>query len=82
MNEVLIKYIQEEIIGGEQELALSAEDDLLNSGLIDSLGIMRLIAFVENKFEIKVPPQDMMIENFMSVEAISSYIERVRPSTA
>lgn len=77
MKDTLIKYILEEIIADPEE-ELVADDDLLNSGLIDSLGIMRLIAFIENEFGMKIPPQDMVIENFMSVEAIATYIQKVK----
>ena len=76
MNEILIDYIREQLLGGRDKVPLAAEDDLLGSGLIDSMGMMSLIAFVESRFELKVPPQDMTIENFMTVEAISNYLNR------
>ena len=74
MNEILIDYIQEQLLGGRGEVQLIPEDDLLGSGLVDSMGMMSLIAFIENHFELKVPPQDMTIENFMTVEAIGNYL--------
>jgi len=76
MNEILIDYIKKQLLGGRDKVPLTAEDDLLGSGLIDSMGMMSLIAFVESRFELKVPPQDMTIENFMTVEAISNYLNR------
>ncbi len=78
MNDTLIRYIEEELLGGEQSIA--AEDDLLSSGLVDSLAIMRLISFIEQEYSIKVPPQDMTIEHFISVDAISNYIKSVKVS--
>jgi len=74
MNERIIQYIQEQLLGGDSEEDISVEDDLLNSGLLDSLGIVRLIAFIEGEYGIKVPPQDMVIDNFVSVEAMVNYI--------
>lgn len=74
MNQSIIKYIHEELLGDSLEEEIRVEEDLLNSGLIDSLGLMRLIAFIEEEHSIKVPPQDMVIENFISVEAIGNYI--------
>lgn len=74
MNKILIDYIQEQLLGGRGDVPLAAEDDLLGSGLVDSMGMMSLIAFIESRFELKVPPQDMTIENFMTVEAISNYL--------
>ena len=78
MNEIIINYIREHLLGGRDQVPLAANDDLLGNGLIDSMGMMSLIAFVESRFEIKVPPQDMTIENFMTVEAISSYLNRCK----
>ena len=79
MQETLINYIKKEL-AGDPGVALSAEDDLLNSGLIDSMGIMRLIAFIEEEFEVAIPPQDMVIDNFISVNAIAAYLEGAKAS--
>ena len=79
MQETLINYIKTEL-AGNPDVALSAEDDLLNSGLIDSMGIMRLIAFIEQEFDVAIPPQDMVIDNFISVNAIATYLQGVKAS--
>jgi acyl carrier protein len=50
-------------------------NDLLSEGIIDSLGMMKLIRFIEDKFDLKVRPEDMTIENFTSIETISNYIQ-------
>ena len=78
MNDVLIEYIQTQLLAGQGHVNLSPEDDLLGSGLVDSLGMIQLLAFIEEKFEIQIPPQDMTIENFMSVEDISQYLSRLK----
>ena len=72
----IIKFIQENLLSKTGEIELSAEDDLLGSGLLDSLGVMRLVGFVEETFNIKIPPEDIVIENFMDVKSIINYIER------
>lgn len=68
-------YIEEQLLGGNQT-KISEDDDLLMSGLIDSMGMMSLIAFIERQFEIKIPPQDMTIDNFQTVGAIGSYLNK------
>ena len=72
---IIIKYIQDNLLTGKVEIELSPEDDLLGSGLLDSMGVMRLVAFVEETFNIKIPPEDIVIENFMDVKAITNYVE-------
>lgn len=76
MESILIDYIKKEL-AGDPSATLTAEDDLLNSGLVDSMGVMRLIAFIEEEFNVKIPPQDLVIENFMSVAAIVGYLNKV-----
>lgn len=80
MNEIILKYIEEQILTSQSKVELAPEDDLLTSGLIDSMGMMKLIGFIENEFDFKVPPQDMTIENFMTVEAMSNYLSQRKPA--
>jgi acyl carrier protein len=37
---------------------------------------MKLVGFIEKEFEVKVPPEDIIIENFMDVEAIEKYLNK------
>jgi acyl carrier protein len=71
----IIKYIQDNLLTGKGEIELSPEDDLLGSGLLDSMGVMRLVGFVEETFNIKIPPEDIVIENFIDVKVITNYVE-------
>ncbi len=76
MKEIITAYINEEILGGAQAVEVNAEDDLLGSGLLDSLGMMALVAFIEQRFNTKIPPQDMTIENFQTIQSISNYLRK------
>ncbi|WP_400077198.1 phosphopantetheine-binding protein [Winogradskyella sp. R77965] len=75
MNKTIINYIQNELIVSPEAVDIDAEDDLLGSGLLDSLGMMKLVSFIEKRFELKIPAQDMVIENFMTVACISDYLK-------
>ena len=72
---IIIRYIQENLLTGKGEIELTPEDDLLGSGLLESMGVMRLVGFVEETFHIKIPPEDIIIENFIDVKAITNYVE-------
>jgi len=76
MTEILIKYISQQLLNNELEDELKAEDDLLGDGILDSLGMVKLILFIETEYKTKVPPQDMIIENFMTVQHISDYLAK------
>ena len=82
MTDILLSFIRQEFLAASARDALSAENDLLSEGIVDSLGIMRLIAFIESEFSTAVPPEDVTIENFINVQAISNYLSRSRPDQA
>lgn len=76
MDNILVNYIANELTNEALDEALEPSDDLLGSGILDSMGMMKLILFVEEEFAVKVPPEDMIIENFMTVEHIVTYLEK------
>ena len=80
MTEIIINYIKTELLIGQKNVELLAEDDLFETGLLDSLSIMRLIAFIEEQFEVKIPPQDLIIDNFITVDAMSHYLKGIKLS--
>ena len=68
----ILEYIQDELLDDIDDLA--ADDNLLADGMVDSLGMMRLTAFIEERFSIAVPPEDFTIENFRTVEVLERYL--------
>jgi len=75
MQDKIINYIKKELHGGDTTLDIDPEDDLLGSGLVESMGMMRLIQYVEEEFAVSVGPQDMTVENFMTVAAMVAFID-------
>ena len=70
---VLKEYIREELMNGSSN-DLDESENLLAAGIIDSLGILRLVSFVEEKFGIEVPDEDVTIDNLQSVKSMSDYV--------
>ena len=77
MTETIINHIKSQLSDDLKDQELGIHEDLLGSGILDSLGMMRLIFFIEEEFSIKVPPEDMTIENFLTVENIGNYLNKV-----
>ena len=71
----LIAYIVSDVLLDSSQFELAVDDDLLEDGLVDSLGIMKLLAYIESEFGFAVPAQDVTVETFMSVDAIVAYLE-------
>ncbi|MCM4165537.1 MULTISPECIES: acyl carrier protein [unclassified Arenibacter] len=73
MKESIIQFIKSEISNKKLE-DINGDEMLFDSGIIDSLGIMRLIAFIENESQEKIPYQDLTVENFSTVNRIVAYL--------
>lgn len=73
-RETLKQYIETELVM-HNKVNLGYDDDLLMSGLLNSLGVMRLVAYSEKAFEIKIPPEDITIDHFATIDAIATYVE-------
>ena len=74
-GERLARYIATELLN-QGDLVIAEDEDLLASGLLDSLSVMSLIHFIEQDLAIDVPAEDVTIENFVSLRAIDAYVER------
>jgi len=81
MEERIINFIKEDLHNGRTDLELLPDEDLMASGLVESLSMMQLIQFVEETFDIKILPQDMTIDNFETVNAIAKYIKESQAVT-
>jgi acyl carrier protein len=51
------------------------DDDLLLSGLLNSLAIVRLVTFMQEHFGLDIPAEDVVIEHFQSIDAVATYVQ-------
>lgn len=68
-------FIKNEIMRNRNS-QLDENEDLLGAGILDSLGILKLVAYIDESFGIEVPDEDVIYENFHSLASIESYLKR------
>lgn len=73
--ERLISFVSEVLLT-EGESAVRTDDRLFEDGIIDSLGILELVEFIEDTYEITVEDVDVDLENFRSIGAIAEFVLR------
>lgn len=62
-------------------VTFSDSDSLLANGVIDSMKMLDLISFVEQQFNIAIDEDEMMPDNFESVDAITRFVEEKRQTS-
>lgn len=75
MNDTIRRYIADQLLNVKDASVIGDDDDLLGTGLVDSVGMMSLVLFIEEEFGVSVPPEDVVIENFLCVRTIGAYVQ-------
>jgi acyl carrier protein len=56
--------------------SLSDEDSLITKRIIDSMGILDLVLFIENEFGLSVDEEEFLVENFESVASLTRFVKK------
>jgi len=78
LNDELEKFLLTEIAidFDPDKKSLSPDENLISSGIIDSMGILKLTAFMEKKFGIKIGNEEIIPENFQTLNALTEFVEK------
>ncbi len=78
MTTELEKFLLTEIAADLGKKTLDPAEDLLEQRIIDSLGILKLVGFLEKTYGIQVDDVDVVPENFQSIQSITDYVDMKR----
>jgi acyl carrier protein len=70
----LASFFAQEGIARQGPIAVAPDTDIIGQGLVDSLGIFKLIAFVEENFGVTIEPDEVLLENFQTLRALRNLI--------
>ena len=68
-------YILDNFLFTDDQSELSNSDSFLEKGLVDSTGILEIISFIEDEFNLKVDDDEMVPENLDSVDSILNFLK-------
>jgi acyl carrier protein len=82
VRESIRRYIMENFLYADDGDLLKDEASFLEEGIVDSTGILELVMFVEETFGVAVDDEDIVPENFDSVNRLVRYIQTQVGGTA
>jgi acyl carrier protein len=74
----ITRFLVEEILYDRDIQSLSPTDNLIERGLLDSLGILKTVTFCEDHFGITIPDDQVLPDHMESVRAIAKLVEARR----
>ena len=63
-----------------RQLNVQNEDELIETGLLDSLGILDVVTYLEEEFGLTVSDEELTPENFQSISTMASYVQMKKES--
>jgi acyl carrier protein len=76
IEQQLKDYISSNLLFSENGYPYPEEASFLEEGIVDSVGIMELVAFIEENMSVRVEDQEITPDNFDSITQLAAYIRR------
>jgi len=76
IREKVYQFIREMFLAGAGLESVQEDESFLENGIIDSTGVMELVAFLEDTFGITVEDEELIPENLDSINNVVAYLER------
>ncbi len=76
IQETLRNFIVENFLFGQPDPALTNEAHLFETGILNSTGVLEMVAFIEERFGMTVDDAELVQENFGSINALAEFISR------
>lgn len=66
----ITQFIMTDVASAPPETPPAPDFPLIENGLVDSLGLFKVIAFAEEQFQVRIAPEEIVFENFSTINAI------------
>jgi acyl carrier protein len=73
-REKITRFINNEFLDNSENENIPDDLDLIEAGIVDSLGILRIVVFLEEELSVVIEPEQMVPKNMSSIGAILSLI--------
>jgi acyl carrier protein len=70
------RFIVDEIMFGNSNIRIDPEQSLIESGILDSLALLRLIGFIEEQFGVVVEDGEVVPDNFQSLSRTEAFVQQ------
>ena len=78
LSQRLLKFIQDTLIEDQKAPPLGEHDSLIQRGILDSIGLLQIMTFIEQETGLRVPDDEVLPENFETVAQIDELVKKLR----
>lgn len=74
----LVRYISDNLIADRGAATIDARTPLIDTGVIDSMGLLQIVTFIEERTGVRIPDDAVVPDNFQTVESMERMVEQLR----
>jgi acyl carrier protein len=74
-KQTIKEFIASQFLKGSEVKNIRDDSSFLEDGIIDSVGVLELVAFIEETFGFRVEDEELIPENFDSIDKLVTYVE-------
>ena len=78
LRQDIASFIEKTLVGDDRKAPIDDKTSLIEEGILDSMGLMQIVAFLEERAGVRVPDDEVSPDNFETLPAIESMVERLR----
>ena len=78
IDESIRRFLTDELSHNVEAGSLSNDYPLLEGGVLDSLGLFQLVAYLEGEFGVEIDDEELVPENFGTVSSVTRLVEKKR----
>ena len=76
IKESIKKFVLDNFLFGAEEDALKNDDSFLEKGIVDSTGVLEVVSFIEDEFNISVSDEELVPENLDTIDNLAGFVKR------
>ncbi|HOO71608.1 MAG TPA: acyl carrier protein [Spirochaetota bacterium] len=70
------KFIEENFVMGRKNITLDPDKSLIESGVMDSTGVLELVMFLEERFSIQIDDEELVPENLDTINNLVAFLKK------
>ena len=79
---IIRRFIVRQMMMEEDESILQFDDPIVESGILDSLGITDMVGFLEKEFGVSISLQQLIPENFATIQSITNLLKECKAESS
>ena len=76
VKQEIVKFIEENFVMGRKNITLDPEKSLIESGIMDSTGVLELVMFLEERYNIKIEDEELVPENLDTINNLVAFLQK------